>query len=161
MKSIQMNHAQKGFTLIELMIVVAIIGILAAIAIPQYQDYTARSQVTRVVGEVSALKTSAETSLQRGATIIAGFADNLASDELAIGFDAATSNMVQTFDVDGGGSATPTLEATLGDNASAAVSGVVVEYSRDAQGRWTCIITNGGNVTGWKDSYAPSGCPAS
>src|SRR5690554_7437879 len=66
MQKIQMNKGQQGFTLIELMIVVAIIGILAAVAIPQYQDYIARSQVTRVVGEISALKTSAEEKLMRG-----------------------------------------------------------------------------------------------
>ncbi len=52
-----MKYLQKGFTLIELMIVVAIIGILAAVAIPAYQDYTARAQVTEAVELLSGGKT--------------------------------------------------------------------------------------------------------
>jgi type IV pilus assembly protein PilA len=53
-----MKQIQKGFTLIELMIVVAIIGILAAIAIPAYQDYTIRAQVTEGLNLASSVKTS-------------------------------------------------------------------------------------------------------
>jgi type IV pilus assembly protein PilA len=150
MKNIRINHAQQGFTLIELMIVVAIIGILAAIAIPQYQDYIARSQVTRVVGEVSALKTSAEEQLMRGVQPSGTLTD--------VGFtssDLISANTL-TFQSTGSG----TLTATMGDSASSAVDGAIITLTRTDEGAWSCAITaaSGG---GWDDSYAPAGCPVS
>ncbi|WP_111495776.1 pilin [Marinobacter bohaiensis] len=151
MKNIQMNHAQKGFTLIELMIVVAIIGILAAIAIPQYQDYIARSQVTRVVGELSALKTSAEEQLMRGTTPSGG-AD-------AVGF--AGSDLLESFTLNFDSSGAGTIGGELGGNASSAVDGATVTLSREADGTWSCAVTTGSVGGGWDDSYAPSGCPVS
>ena len=66
-RSFEMKKLQKGFTLIELMIVVAIIGILAAIAIPAYQDYTIRAQVSEGMNLAAAAKAAvAETFLNRG-----------------------------------------------------------------------------------------------
>lgn len=59
-----LKHSQKGFTLIELMIVVAIIGILAAIAIPAYQDYTVRSKVTEGLNLASSAKVSVSEGFQ-------------------------------------------------------------------------------------------------
>src|SRR5690554_197218 len=155
MKDIRINHAQQGFTLIELMIVVAIIGILAAIAIPQYQDYIARSQVTRVVGELSALKTSAEEQLMRGKTP--------SGDGSAVGFTGsdllATTNGFELDFTAGGGAGS--ITGMLGQNASAAIQGAKVTISRDVNGPWDCAITKPTGTTGWDDSYAPAGCPVS
>jgi type IV pilus assembly protein PilA len=63
------NKLQKGFTLIELMIVVAIIGILAAIAIPAYQDYTIRAKVTEGLNLADSAKTAVAESWQSGGTV--------------------------------------------------------------------------------------------
>lgn len=75
--------AQKGFTLIELMIVVAIIGILAAIAIPAYQDYTIRAKVSEVVGLTSSAKVALyETYASEGTMPV--LADQVVTDTTAM-----------------------------------------------------------------------------
>ena len=64
-----MNRIQKGFTLIELMIVVAIIGILAAVALPAYQDYTIRAKVSELVLAASHAKVSVSENAQSNGTL--------------------------------------------------------------------------------------------
>src|ERR1700683_1754918 len=68
-ESIMLKKMQQGFTLIELMIVVAIIGILAAIAIPAYQDYAIRAKVTEGLNLADSAKTAVAESWQSGGTV--------------------------------------------------------------------------------------------
>jgi type IV pilus assembly protein PilA len=77
----QMQKLQKGFTLIELMIVIAIIGILAAIAIPAYQDYTVRAKVTELISVADAAKTGvSEAWTSDGASGVTNFANSFNAD---------------------------------------------------------------------------------
>ncbi|CAM5513771.1 Pilin OS=Stutzerimonas stutzeri OX=316 GN=LO50_14895 PE=3 SV=1 [Stutzerimonas stutzeri] len=161
---------QKGFTLIELMIVVAIIGILAAIAIPQYQNYVGRAQVSRAVGELASLKTGIEEAINTyggkaadGTDLDAGKVGYNPSDLFdgteavaATGENAAIpATDAVTVSVEDDGSAT--IAGQLNGNVSARVKGATVTWSRNVNGAWSCSIADG-HVG--EDNLAPSGCPA-
>ena len=102
MKS-QMRKAQQGFTLIELMIVVAIIGILAAIALPAYQDYTVRAKVSELVLAADSCKTSVTEYFQSQGS--------LPGSITAAGCDNQKSTYVTSLDVGANGVITVTAAA--------------------------------------------------
>ncbi len=104
---------QKGFTLIELMIVIAIIGILAAIAIPAYQDYTIRSQVTEGLTLAGAVKTGVAESF-------AGTGNWPVGLDQAGGDDLVHPNGKYVTDIDVG---TGTITITYGNDSNSAING--------------------------------------
>lgn len=95
-----MKKVQQGFTLIELMIVVAIIGILAAIAIPQYQDYTVRAKVAAALTSVNSVKTAVGVCIQEQGGTVTG-CSNAAGNTVNIPVTFATKELQSVVVTDG------------------------------------------------------------
>ena len=135
------KRIQKGFTLIELMIVVAIIGILAAIAIPSYQDYTVRAKITELLTAASACKASISEYHTSTATWPA--------DAAAAGCSTAGSKYVASLAV-ANGVITVNGQAT----GAAAEGAIVLTPTQAAAGdpiRWAC-------TTSYNFKYVPAEC---
>lgn len=144
-----MKHTnQAGFTLIELMIVVAIIGILAAVAIPSYQDYTARAQVSEAMTLTSGVKTPLAEWLSDKGNLPAAI-DSLTS--------STSGKYVASITLSGTAGA-PVIEATMASTGvNTAIQGSVFGLvSNDGGNTWDCSAGNG--VTNLDPKFLPGSC---
>ena len=145
-----MKNLQKGFTLIELMIVVAIIAILAAIAIPAYQNYLIRSQVS----EGAVLTDGAKTALAEYYSNHGSFP----TDPTSAGLPSNPSSISGKYVASVGIATSGIIKATFGNQSNTAISGSVFALSAIANGgsiSWSCTNSSYTTVNA---KYLPSSC---
>lgn len=135
-----MKAVNKGFTLIELMIVVAVIGVLAAIAIPQYQNYVAKSELAAAYATVSAMKVNYEDYIANNSEAPA--------DATAIGGPTLDAT-VGTIEVNG-----PEISYAFGTKSSAKIGSSASLAITKSDTGWACTVTGAADTS----IPLPKGC---
>ena len=142
-----MKRVQQGFTLIELMIVVAIIGILAAVALPAYQDYTVRAKASEVILAASSCRTTVTELIQSSATpsVVAALADSPCSFTATKYVASGTVGLLGAITV-------VANETNLGGSTTSAKNSIMLTPFMNATGTQALVpATDGGNtVAVWK-----------
>jgi len=154
-----MKRVQQGFTLIELMIVVAIIGILAAVALPAYQDYTVRAKVTDGLSLAAAAKTAVAENAANGSAFSSGWTAPNATDNVsAISINSTNGEITISYTAKVAASGSNTLVMAPRDGSSALTPGTPPTTGSVT---WNCNAagsTKGGTNGTLAAKYVPANC---